>query len=213
MYPFGLPAVGSIVVVIVVVERASGEEPVTVEIVVGEAAAVKFAARTAGKAAAQMAPATAAKAAYAAMTSAKASAAMAPAPAAEAATAAPGAKPSSTAAAATSAAPRKSVSRDGRARQRQGRNQGDDFMQPKSLHLDHLSIRCVDISLRLTPNGAAASVRAGAGIDVMAAREMTFSILLPITQTCPAGRGQAPHRDSCAEAFLSRLLGRRDGCQ
>jgi hypothetical protein len=65
MNPFRLPAVGTVVIVVVVVERPSGEDSAAmVEIVVGEAAAVKFAARTAGKAAtADMTHAMAAKAA------------------------------------------------------------------------------------------------------------------------------------------------------
>jgi hypothetical protein len=66
MKPFGPPAVGSVVIVVVVVERPSGEDPVAmVKIVVGEVAAVEFAApRAAGKAAAaDMTHAMAAKAA------------------------------------------------------------------------------------------------------------------------------------------------------
>jgi hypothetical protein len=65
MNPFRSPAVGSVVIVVVVVERPSGEDSTPmVEIVVGEAATVEFAARTAGKAAAaDMTHAMAAKAA------------------------------------------------------------------------------------------------------------------------------------------------------
>jgi hypothetical protein len=65
MNPFGPPAVGSVVIVVVVVERPSGEDPAAmVEIVVGEVAAVEFAVRSASKAAtADMTHAMAAKAA------------------------------------------------------------------------------------------------------------------------------------------------------
>ena len=53
MNSFGPPAVGSVVIVVVVVERPSGEDSAAmVKIVVGEVAALEFAVRSASKAAA-----------------------------------------------------------------------------------------------------------------------------------------------------------------
>ena len=119
MNPFGPPAVRSIVIVVVVVERSAGKEPAAVvKIVVRKVAAVEFAVRrTAGKpAAAHMAHAMAAEAA--------ATVAAAQSTAAEAAATAPTATP----------AVSKSVAGDGRACQRQSGNQGDNLMQTKILH-------------------------------------------------------------------------------
>src|SRR6476660_7362579 len=64
MNPFGPPAVRSIVIVVVVVERSAGEPAAMVKIVVGKAAAVEIGVWTASKAAAaHMAHAMAAEAA------------------------------------------------------------------------------------------------------------------------------------------------------